>query len=57
MYEVYIDGKTLYYPGDDEAVIIEPQLELALNDAGSFEFLLPPGNPEYENIQNRQSMI
>ena len=57
MYEVYIDGKVLYYPGDDENVIIEPQLELALNDAGSFEFLLPPGNPEYENIQNRQSMI
>ena len=57
MYEVYIDGKTLYYPGDDETVIIEPQLELALNDAGSFEFLLPPGNPEYENIQNRQTMI
>lgn len=57
MYEVYIDGKALYYPGDDQAVIIETQLELALNDAGSFEFLLPPGNPEYENIQNRQSMI
>lgn len=57
MYEVYIDGKVLYYPGDDENVIIEPQLELALNDAGAFEFLLPPGNPEYENIQNRQSMI
>ncbi|NBJ03603.1 hypothetical protein D3Z62_26835, partial [Lachnospiraceae bacterium] len=57
MYEVYIDGKVLYYPGDDEAVTIEPQLELALNDAGSFEFLLPSGNPEYENIQNRKSMI
>nr|WP_302585281.1 phage tail protein [uncultured Schaedlerella sp.] len=57
MYEVYIDGKVLYYPEDDEAVVIDPQLELALNDAGSFEFLLTPGNPEYENIQNRQSMI
>lgn len=57
MYEVFMDGRTLYYPGDDENIIIEPQLELALNDAGSFEFLLPPNKPEYENIQNRQSMI
>ena len=57
MYEVYIDERALYYPGDEEAVILETQLELALNDAGSFEFLLPSGNPEYENIQNRQSMI
>ncbi len=57
MYEAYMDGKALYYPGDEEDVIIEPQLELALNDAGSFEFLLPSGNPEYENIQNRKSMI
>ena len=50
MYEAYMDGKALYYPGDEEAVIIEPQLELALNDAGSFEFLLPSGNPEYEKV-------
>ncbi len=57
MYEVYIDGKPLYYPGDDENIILESQLELALNDAGSFEFLLPPGNPEYNNIQNRQSIV
>lgn len=57
MYEVCIDERALYYPGDEEAVILETQLELALNDAGSLEFLLPSGNPEYENIQNRQSMI
>ncbi len=57
MYEIYIDGKIAGYPGDEENVIIEPKLELALNDAGSFEFLLPPGNPEYENIQNRKSMV
>lgn len=57
MYEVYMDGKVMGYPGDDENVIIEPELKLQLNDAGSFEFLVPPVNPEYENIQNRQGMV
>lgn len=57
MYEVYTDGKVLGYAGDDENVIIEPELNLLLNDAGSFEFLVPSTNPEYENIQNRQSMV
>lgn len=57
MYEVYVDGKILGYPGDNENVIIEPELKLLLNDAGSFEFLVPSINPEYETIQNRQSMV
>lgn len=57
MYEVYVDGKILGYPGDNENVIIEPELKLLLNDAGYFEFLVPSINPEYETIQNRQSMV
>lgn len=57
MYTVYIDGRILDYPGDTENCIAEPALELALNDAGDFEFSVPPDNPEYENIFNRQSVI
>lgn len=52
-----MDEKVLGYAGDDVNVIIEPELNLLLNDAGSFEFLVPSTNPEYENIQNRQSMV
>ena len=57
MYEVYLDGRILDYPGDEECVILEPKLDLALNDAGSFEFLLPPSNPEYGSILNKKSMV
>lgn len=57
MYEVYLDGQILDYPGDDECFILEPKLELALNDAGSFEFLVPPVNPVYGKVQNKLSMV
>lgn len=57
MYEVYIDGRILDYPGDEENYIIEPELRLELNNAGSFEFLISPENPEYDNFKSRNSML
>lgn len=57
MYRVKIDGRDLYYPGDKEAVLINPVLKLTAGYAGEFEAVVPPQNPEYENIYNRRSMI
>lgn len=57
MYKVYIDGRPLYVPGDEYAVIMESVAKQSLNDAGSFEFSIPELNPEYENLQVRSSMI
>lgn len=57
MYKVRIDGKTLYYPGDKEAVLLNPTVKLQTGFAGTFEFTVPPINPEYGNIQNRKSMV
>lgn len=57
MYKVYLDGRILYYPGDEEAVIADSILSQTVNDSGTFTFSLPEDNPEYENIQTRISML
>ena len=57
MYKVKMDGKILYYPGDEEAALINPVLKLQTGYAGTFEFTIPPVNPLYEEIRNRRSMV
>ena len=57
MYKVYLDDKLLYYPGDKEYSIINPVLNLALNDSGEFEFDIPVTHYLYDKIYNRKSMI
>ena len=57
IYEVLLDGKTLYYSGDAECVIFNSKLEQTLNDAGTFEFDVPTTNPLHDSIENRRSMV
>ena len=52
-----MDGQTLYYPGDKEAVLTNPTLNLQTGYAGTFEFSVPPNNPLYDKIKNRSSMV
>lgn len=57
MYEILMDGKHLWYPGDKECVVFSPTLTESLNDSGYMEFKVPPGNPLYDQIFERISMI
>lgn len=57
MYQVLIDGRDLYYPGDEEYTVSDAEVYLQLNDSGTFECDVPVQNPEYGNIKNRRSMI
>ncbi len=57
MYKVKMDGRVLYYPGDEEAALINPVLKLQTGYAGTFEFTVPPVNPLYDEIRNRSSMV
>lgn len=57
MYRVLLDGKDLYYPGDEEYVTANDVVKLQLNDCGTFECDVPIKNPEYNNIKNRISML
>lgn len=57
MYQVLIDGRDLFYPGDEEYTVSDAVVKLQLNDSGTFECEVPVVNPEYANIKNRISMI
>lgn len=57
MYQIYLDDGILYYPGDKDYVVYDAVVKLAIGQAGSCEFVLPPTNPLYGSVKNRHSMI
>ncbi len=57
MYEILMDGKELWYPGDKECVVLSPSLTQALNDSGYIEFKIPSANPLYNRVFECVSMI
>lgn len=57
MYEILVDGKTLYYPGDKECTVIDPEIVLKMNDSGTAKMKVPVTNPYYDSILLRKSMI
>lgn len=57
MYKIKLDDKILYYPGDKEASVINPELNLQTGYAGELTLKVPAVNPLYNNIRNRMSMI
>ena len=57
IFEAYLDDKLLYYPNDETFTITNSKLELALNEAGSFEFDIPSCNLRYDDFALRKSMI
>ena len=57
MYEIMMDGKCLWYPGDSECVVSSPELHESLNDAGYIQFTVPVHNPLYNSIKERISMV
>lgn len=57
IYHVRVDGEDIYNPEDDNLLLIDPTLELELNNAGSFDFTLPPSNRFYDRIKKMQTEI
>ena len=57
MYKIKLDGKILYYPGDREVAVINPELDLQTGYAGELTLKVPALNPLYNDIHNRKSMI
>ena len=57
MYQVLIDGRDLFYPGDEDCTVSDAVVNLQLNDSGTFECDVPVTNPEYGNIKGRISMV
>ena len=57
IYKIKLDGKVLYYPGDRQAAVINPELDLQTGYAGELTLMVPPLNPLYGEIHNRKSMV
>lgn len=57
IYKIKSDGKVLYYPGDRQAAVINPELDLQTGYAGELTLKVPPLNPLYGEIHNRKSMV
>lgn len=54
IYKIKLDGKVLYYPGDRQAAVINPELDLQTGYAGELTLKVPPLNPLYGEIHNRK---
>ena len=57
IYKIKLDGKVLYHPGDRQAAVINPELDLQTGYAGELTLKVPPLNPLYGEIHNRKSMV
>ena len=57
MYFVYCDNKPLYDLRDESLVLEAPTVSLSQNDAGSFEFIIMPKHPHYDDIHELESVI
>ena len=51
MYTVYSDTTCLMDPSMSQ-LLIDPVLDLAMNEAGSFSFSIPASHPAYEAIEH-----
>lgn len=54
MYEINYNDTTLYYPGDKECCVSEAVLNTKVGDSGEFNSLIPPNNPLYNTLTERQ---
>lgn len=58
MYFVYLNGNIpLHDLRDDDLVLITPKVKLEENNAGSFEFMILPKHPHYDEIEELVSSI
>lgn len=57
MYKVKVDGNTIYNPASSDLVIVDPKLTLEVNNAGEFEFFMPPTHPLYGSVERLSSVV
>lgn len=57
MFDITIDGSTLYHPNSVDYNIISGVIHEELNDSGYMELKIPYSNPAYESIVERKSKI
>lgn len=54
MYTINYNDTILYYPGDKEYCVSEAVLGTKVGESGELNFVLPPNNPLYRTLNERQ---
>lgn len=57
MFSVYADGQLIYAPAVLELSALDPDLSLAVNQAGSFSITLPASHPYYAQMERLKTII
>lgn len=59
MYKMKADGVTFYDPSSDDMSlhVLSPKAQYKLNDAGSLEFVILPGNVMYDGLHKLKTII
>ena len=57
IYRVLMDGQDIFNPQERQYALIDPQLSMELNVAGSFEFTMHPSHPFYDDVNPFTSLI
>lgn len=59
MYTIHADGEVMYAPNlvNDGYGVLSPKLTVELNKSGSLEYIMPPNNVMYDNVQKLKTII
>lgn len=57
MYEVYLDGKCIYYPGDEICTLSSAELSEQVGGSSELNLTIPRTNPLWDSFIERQSMV
>ena len=57
MFHIYVDGKSIYEPIDDELIVNSPKLTLEMGKAGSLQFIVPPFHRYYNLFQQLKTIV
>lgn len=57
MYQVFFDDLPLYDPRDDELVLRDPDVHLAVGEAGSMSFTIDPGHPYASRLTRTKGVL
>lgn len=57
MYQLYFDSFPLYDPRDDELIVREPDVHLAVGEAGSVSFIIDPDHPYADQLTRMKGIV
>lgn len=57
MFHIFANGTEIYYPLDENMLLLSPRLILEMGKAGSLEFSIPQSNSYYDRLQQLSTIM